>query len=154
MIGVVITSSPSEIKAGNLAYGPLKNPRNYTPHIICGGFGDVITKYDCCGCKNIFSIAELNIFKLTCDDDEYLCDKYNVDFFLSGHLHEFGDVTVRGTRYVKLFQQAKEDHKYAKVNIKNTKEYTNSLYLTNKKKKRFLRTVIILLPHKKNIVFS
>lgn len=49
------------------------------------------------------------------------CEKYGVQYCITGHLHEYGEVTVRGTKYIKLYQQAKSDKKFAKVTIKSGK---------------------------------
>ena len=40
------------INPNNLAM--FDNARNLSKHIMCGGFGNVIMKYDCYGCKGIF----------------------------------------------------------------------------------------------------
>ncbi|MBR3731661.1 MAG: metallophosphoesterase [Spirochaetales bacterium] len=56
------------------------------------------------------------------DDVDFMFDlfeRYNVLYCITGHLHEYDDCTVRGVRYIKINDQAKSDHKYAKVSVKN-----------------------------------
>ncbi len=56
------------------------------------------------------------------DDVDFMFDlfeRYNVDCCITVHLHESDDCTIRGVRYIKIYDQAKPDHKFALVSVKS-----------------------------------
>jgi 3',5'-cyclic AMP phosphodiesterase CpdA len=48
-----------------------------------------------------------------------LCDKYNVDFFICGHLHKYDEKKIRGTKYIVLNNREKGVDCFLKVSVEN-----------------------------------
>ena len=50
-----------------------------------------------------------------------LCDKYNVDYFICGHLHTYDYKKMRGTKYIVLANRGHNEDCFLKMTVKNGK---------------------------------